>query len=78
MQIDTKPSSARDLMTTRVISVGPDTPAREIARMLAENRISAVPVIDGAGAPIGMVSEGDLVAIDERDCSTRRSHSTRR
>jgi CBS domain-containing protein len=72
MQIDTKPSSARDLMTTRVISVGPDTPAREIARMLAENRISAVPVIDGAGAPIGMVSEGDLVVIDERDCSTRR------
>ncbi len=72
MQIDTKPSSARDLMTTRVVTVGPETPAREIARILAENRISAVPVVDGAGAPIGMVSEGDLVARDEADRVMRR------
>lgn len=72
MQIDTKPSSARDLMTTQVISVGPDTPARDIARILADNRISGVPVVDGTGAPLGMVSEGDLVTRDEADRVMRR------
>lgn len=72
MEADARPESARDLMTTEVISVSPDTPAREIARILAENRISAVPVVDGAGAPVGMVSEGDLVARDEADRIMRR------
>ncbi len=72
MDIETKPSVARDLMTTAVISVGPDTPAREIARILAEHRISGVPVVDGAGAPVGMVSEGDLVTRDEADRVMRR------
>jgi len=72
MQIDTKPSSARGLMTTQVISVGPDTSARDIARILADNRISGVPVVDGTGAPLGMVSEGDLVTRDEADRVMRR------
>jgi CBS domain-containing protein len=72
METDTKAASARDLMTTKVTSVRADTPAREIARILADHRISAVPVIDGTGAPIGMVSEGDLVARDEADRVMRR------
>jgi len=72
MQIESRPSSARDLMTTEVVTVGPDTPTREIARILAEHRISAVPVVDSAGAPMGMVSEGDLVARDEADRVMRR------
>ncbi|HLJ20119.1 MAG TPA: CBS domain-containing protein [Stellaceae bacterium] len=59
-------------MTSEVITVGPDTPAREIARILAENGISAVPVVDNSGAPIGIVSEGDLVARDEADRVMRR------
>ena len=49
---------ARDVMTARVVSVRADTPNREIARLLLENHISAVPVLDGSGAPLGMVSEG--------------------
>jgi CBS domain-containing protein len=72
MDTDTRPSTARDLMTTDVISVDADTPAREIARLLAEHRISGVPVLDSAGAPIGMVSEGDLVVRDEADRVMRR------
>ncbi len=72
MDIDTKPCCARDLMSTEVISVGPDTPARDIARILAESRISGVPVVDNTGAPLGMVSEGDLVARHEADRVMRR------
>ena len=52
---------ARELMTTEVTVVPPDMPARKIALVLLDGGISAVPVVDATGAPIGMVSEGDLL-----------------
>ena len=63
---------ARDVVTARVVSVRADTPNREIARLLLENHISAVPVLDGSGAPLGMVSEGDLIGRDDREREARR------
>ena len=59
-------------MTSAVVSVGPDTRTREIAKILRDNGISAVPVIDAGGAPSGMVSEGDLIGRDETDREARR------
>jgi CBS domain-containing protein len=53
--------NAREIMSKPVVSVRPDTPTREIARLLVDKGISAVPVVDENGAPIGMVSEGDLI-----------------
>ncbi len=52
---------AKDVMTTAVVSVTPETPTRRIAEILVEHGISAVPVLDAGGAVIGMVSEGDLI-----------------
>jgi CBS domain-containing protein len=43
-----------DVMSTNIVSVAPDTPVREIATILARDRISSVPVINGAGRLIGM------------------------
>jgi CBS domain-containing protein len=60
------------MMTSAVVSVAPDTPAREVAKLLLDHGISAVPVVDGAGAPIGMVSEGDLIGRDPTDRQARR------
>ena len=53
--------NARDLMNHDVVTVSPDTPLREVAKTLLSHGISAVPVVDGTGAVVGMVSEGDLV-----------------
>ena len=53
--------SARDLMTTDLITVPPETPVIAMARLLAERGISAVPVLDAKGAPMGMVTEADLI-----------------
>lgn len=64
--------NARDVMTEAVVSVKPDTPVREIARLLLEKGISAVPVVDNNGAPIGMVSEGDLIDRDQAAREARR------
>jgi CBS domain-containing protein len=52
---------SKDVMTTNVLTVGPDTDVRTIARSLIERGISAVPVVDHAGRIIGIVSEGDLM-----------------
>lgn len=48
---------AIDIMTPKVVSVGPDTEVRDIAQLLLQHRISAVPVVDGDRKVIGIVSE---------------------
>jgi CBS domain-containing protein len=63
---------ARDVMTPAVRSVNPDTPVREVAKILRDHGISAVPVVDEACTPIGMISEGDLIGRDEADREARR------
>jgi CBS-domain-containing membrane protein len=52
---------AKDIMTLNVITVGPDLPISDIAKLLIERRISAVPVVDDSNQLLGIVSEGDLV-----------------
>jgi CBS domain-containing protein len=47
-------------MTTRVVAVAPDTPVTEIAKLLLERQISAVPVVSDDRRLLGIVSEGDL------------------
>ncbi|MFE1763668.1 CBS domain-containing protein [Streptomyces angustmyceticus] len=62
-----------ELMTRKVVSVQLDTPFKDIARILAEHAVSAVPVLDGLGRPAGIVSEADLLrkAADRSDLSGR-------
>jgi CBS domain-containing protein len=64
--------NAREIMTSPVISASLDTPVRDIARLLIKNHISALPILDAGGAPVGMVSEGDLVGRDETERDARR------
>jgi CBS domain-containing protein len=48
-------------MTVRVISIGSDAPVIEAVRLMLQNRISGLPVVDPNGALIGMVTEGDFL-----------------
>jgi CBS domain-containing protein len=50
-----------DLMTTSVVRVRRDTGFKEIAKLLAEYDITAVPVVDDDEHPVGVVSEADLL-----------------
>ena len=52
---------AKDIMTTKVVSVSEDTPIHEVVGLLLNHAISAVPVVDSARRVVGMVSEGDLL-----------------
>ncbi len=53
--------SVSDVMTGNPITVSRSTSFKEIVHLLLTHRISAVPVVDAAGRPIGIVSEGDLI-----------------
>ena len=63
---------ASELMTTDVASVPPEATRQEIARLLVARGISAVPVVDSNGTPLGMVSEGDLIRRGEPERQQRR------
>jgi CBS domain-containing protein len=53
--------TVRDVMTTPVIIVRPDTPLKEVAQVLTLHLISGVPVVDDAGRIVGLISETDLL-----------------
>jgi CBS domain-containing protein len=53
----------RDVMTTPVVTVRPDTSCRELAAMFREHRVSGLPVTADDGTVVGVVSESDLVAL---------------
>jgi CBS domain-containing protein len=53
--------SLEDIMRPAV-SVTPDTPARAVLKVLAENRLPGVPVVDANGYLVGFVSDAHLLA----------------
>ncbi len=53
--------TVRDVMTRSVVSVHSGTPLKDVALLLIDHRISGVPVVDGDGAVLGVVSEADML-----------------
>jgi CBS domain-containing protein len=51
----------RDVMTTRVFSIGPETPLGSVARMMVEQDVRALPVVDDGGVLLGMVGHRELL-----------------
>jgi len=51
----------RELMSSPAVTVRPDASIKEAARLLTEHGITAMPVVDKAGALLGVVSEADLI-----------------
>lgn len=64
---------ARDLMVSPVVTVQPSASVKEVAKLLLEQGISAVPVVDDQGKLVGVVSEGDLLHRPEIGSERRRS-----
>jgi CBS domain-containing protein len=64
---------ARDVMISPVITVRKSATVREVARILLEKRISAVPVLDNTGKLVGMITESDLMR--RAEAGTERPYS---
>jgi CBS domain-containing protein len=65
---------AMDVMTTQVITVGPDTSVQDLAMLLSQRGISGAPVIDSDNRLVGIVSEGDLLHRAETGTERRTEH----
>ena len=55
------PKTVADAMSRDPIIVRPETPLNEAIRLLAERRISGLPVVDDASQLVGIISETDLM-----------------
>ena len=55
-------ATVKDVMTSRVVAVREDVTYKDLADELRENHVSALPVLDGEGRVVGVVSESDLLA----------------
>ena len=51
----------RELLTESVIAVGPEAPLKDVAAILAEHRVSGLPVISEQRVVLGVVSEADIL-----------------
>ena len=73
------PHIVSDVMTLAVVAVGRDAPIKEIVRTMERWKVSALPVLEGEGRVIGVVSEADLLPKEEfRDSDPNRNEQLRR
>jgi len=63
----------RDAMTSAPATVGPDAPLKDVAELLMARRISGVPVVDEAGAVLGVISEGDFLLKEAEGAEEHRT-----
>ncbi|WP_405575722.1 CBS domain-containing protein [Streptomyces sp. NBC_01167] len=77
--MNTSPHIVSDVMTQTVVSVGRQATFKEIVELLGQWRVSAVPVTEGEGQVVGVVSEADLLPKEEfRDSDPDRFTQLRR
>src|SRR5918997_3551725 len=63
---------AADVMAREIVTVGPETPLAEAVRLMLEHRVSGLPVVDGNGQLVGLLTEGDLLHRAETGTDTVR------
>lgn len=51
----------REMMSSPALTVGPEVKIPEIARLMRERQISSIPVVDGDGSLLGIITELDLI-----------------
>lgn len=54
-------TSVDGLYKTKVLTATPDTEIRHIARVLFEQRIGAMPIVDDLGGPLGIITRSDIL-----------------
>jgi len=63
---------ARDVMTRNVITIAPDASVLEALRLMLQYKISGLPVVDGSGSVLGIVTEGDFLRRAETGTERKR------
>ncbi len=63
---------ASDVMTRDVVSILPGAPIREAIRLMLDRNVSGLPVVDGVGRLVGILTEGDL--LHRTEIATEKRH----
>ncbi|WP_371658396.1 CBS domain-containing protein [Streptomyces sp. NBC_00280] len=63
--MSSSPRSVSDVMTHTVVAVGRDASFKDIVKLMEQWKVSALPVLEGEGRVIGVVSEADLLPKEE-------------
>ena len=58
--------TAGDLMTAPAVTVGPDAPVEQAARLMYDRRVKRLPVVNSAGRLVGIISRVDVLAVFSR------------
>jgi len=53
----------RDILESKVLTVTPDTPVRDLVRLLSDHEVTGVPVVDGKKGVVGVVSISDILRL---------------
>lgn len=64
----------RDFMTRPVVTVTPESSILDAARLMLEHRVSGLPVVNGEGRLVGIVSEHDLLRSGKHEVEAERPH----
>jgi CBS domain-containing protein len=67
----------RDVMSRPALTVHPETPIKDVARLLVEHRISGLPVVDADGRVLGVISEADLLLKEQGPDTIPHRHFAR-
>jgi CBS domain-containing protein len=65
--------TAGELMTGPAITIGPDAQVEEAARLMYDRRVKRLPVVNGAGRLLGIISRVDVLAVFSRPDEEIRS-----
>ena len=77
--VNASPHTVSDVMTHTVVAIGRDAPFKEIVGLIQQWKVSALPVLEGEGRVVGLVSEADLLPKEEfRDSDPDRFTQLRR
>ena len=58
--------TARDVMSTDVKTVSPDMSVEEAAKVMSDNNVSGLPVVNDDGELVGILSEKDMIIKDKK------------
>lgn len=65
----------KDFMTSKPVTVTPDTPIGEVARLMLDEKISGIPVVDRDGKLAGIITESDLFRVMVRQWDEEQSQA---
>jgi CBS domain-containing protein len=63
---------AIDVMTSQVVTATPQMTVQDVAKLMINNRISGIPIVDADRQVVGIVTEGDLLR--RAETGTERRH----